>query len=174
VPILVPPLRDRKEDVPFLARQFMQRFARKHGVRVRGISDEGLAALSAHRWPGNVRELQNVIERAVILCGDNGLLELEHFGLSASPSIPAAASVAASSVPASGPSASPAGVPAAASAELVSLAEVEKRHIFSALEKTGQNRTHAAKLLGISVRTLRNKLSEYGVQGKDETAGENE
>src|SRR6266403_1627413 len=65
VPIHVPPLRDRKDDVPHLARQFMQRFARKHGVRVSGISDGCHAALSAHYWPGNVRELQNVIERAV-------------------------------------------------------------------------------------------------------------
>jgi DNA-binding NtrC family response regulator len=168
VPIQVPPLRDRKEDVPFLAQQFMQRFARKHGVRVRGISDAGLAALIAHRWPGNVRELQNVIERAVILCGDNGLLELEHFGLSASPSAPAA------TAPAFGSSAGPAGAPAAAGADLVSLAEVEKRHIFAALERTNQNRTHAAKLLGISVRTLRNKLTEYGVQPKDEAPAEAE
>ena len=82
VPIQVPPLRDRKEDVPHLAQQFMQRFARKHGVRVKGISDSCLAALSAHHWPGNVRELQNVIERAVILCSENGLLEPEHLGFS--------------------------------------------------------------------------------------------
>src|ERR1700685_4034113 len=80
VPILVPPLRDRRDDIPLLAQQFMQRFARKHGVRVKGISDVCLAALSTHRWPGNVRELQNVIERAVILCGDSGFLELEHLG----------------------------------------------------------------------------------------------
>src|SRR6185312_7211371 len=61
VPIQVPPLRDRKEDVPYLAGQFMQRFARKHVARARGLSDDCLAALAAHAWPGNVRELQNVI-----------------------------------------------------------------------------------------------------------------
>jgi two-component system response regulator FlrC len=58
--------------------------------------------------------------------------------------------------------------------DLVSLAELEKRHIFAALEKTNQNRTHAAKLLGISIRTLRNKLTEYGVNAKEESGGETE
>jgi len=161
VPIHVPPLRERKEDVPFLSQQFMQRFARKHGVRVRGISPDCLAALTAHNWPGNVRELQNVIERAVILCTENGMLETENLGFS-------------SAAPAGGPGASTpapstAGGSAAASlnGELMSLAELEKIHIFAALEKTNQNRTQAAKLLGISVRTLRNKLTEYGVSGKD-------
>jgi len=164
VPIHVPPLRDRKDDVPHLARQFMQRFTRKHGVRVSGISDGCHAALSAHYWPGNVRELQNVIERAVILCSESGMLETEHLGFSPrsmGASVPASASTA--------PPSTQAGVPAVHHDDLVSLAELEKRHIFAALEKTGQNRTHAAKLLGISVRTLRNKLSDYGVHSKDDT-----
>ena len=62
----------------------MPRFARKHGVRVHGISDRCLAVPAIPSWPGNVRELQNVIERAVILCGDTGLFEPEHLGFSAS------------------------------------------------------------------------------------------
>jgi len=70
VPIQVPPLRERMDDVPYLAEMFMQRMTRKHGVRVTGISGECLAAMKAHSWPGNVRELQNVVERAVILCPD--------------------------------------------------------------------------------------------------------
>jgi DNA-binding NtrC family response regulator len=170
VPIQVPPLRDRKTDVPFLAQQFVPRFARKHGVKVRGISDECLAALSAHHWPGNVRELQNVIERAVILCGDNSLIESEHLGFSPQSSSvtpqPTTPSISAGS-PAVASVSAP--VAAATNGELVSLAELEKRHIFAALEKTGQNRTHAAKLLGISVRTLRNKLSEYGLGAKEDS-----
>ena len=80
VPIHIPPLRERKEDIPELSERFMHRFARKHGVRVKGISDHCLAALLEHYWPGNVRELQNVLERAVILCGDSGLLEPDHLG----------------------------------------------------------------------------------------------
>src|SRR3954454_5523214 len=80
VPILVPPLRERREDVPYLTDQFMHRMARKHGVRVSGISPGCMAALMAHSWPGNVRELQNVVERAVILCSDGQDLQPEHLG----------------------------------------------------------------------------------------------
>jgi DNA-binding NtrC family response regulator len=175
VPIHIPPLREHKEDIAFLAHQFMPRYARKHGVRVHGMADSTLAALEAHQWPGNVRELQNVIERAVILCGDGGQLEPEHLGFSASgraaplpsaPVPPPAASAPAAA--AAAPSAAPSG------GEMISLAEVEKQHILAALEKTRQNRTHAAKVLGISIRTLRNKLNQYGVKGKDSEAGDAE
>jgi DNA-binding NtrC family response regulator len=165
VPIHVPPLREHKEDVPFLARQFMPRFARKHGVRVRGFSDSCLAALQAHRWPGNVRELQNVIERAVILCGDVGVLEPEHLGFSAPPAaLMPPLHVSDSAAPAAAPS------PPAESANL-SLAEWEKRHILAIMEKN-PSRTQAARLLGISIRTLRNKLNEYGVNNKDDESGD--
>ncbi len=165
VPIHVAPLREHKEDVPYLAQQFMPRFARKHGVRVRAFSDACMAVLQAHRWPGNVRELQNVIERAVILCGDGGLLEPEHLGFSPQSAPPpvthAAADVAAASTPGA--------VAPAAPAETgpVSLAELEKKHILSVMETT-LSRTAAAKVLGISIRTLRNKLKEYGVNNKDD------
>src|SRR3989449_1626128 len=83
VPIHVPPLRERQEDVPLLAEQFRQRFARKHGVEVLGMSQNCMKALEHHSWPGNVRELQNVIERAVILCSEGGVLEPDHLGLAA-------------------------------------------------------------------------------------------
>jgi DNA-binding NtrC family response regulator len=169
VPIHVPPLRERKDDVPMLAQLFMQRFGRKHGVAARGISDSCLNALVNHRWPGNVRELQNVIERAVILCGESGTLEIEHLGFSSPMQSTASVPSVIVPVPASATSVAPMPVsPAAPNGELVSLAELEKRHIFAALEKTGQNRTHAAKLLGISIRTLRNKLTDYGVNNKEE------
>jgi DNA-binding NtrC family response regulator len=164
VPIHVSPLREHKEDIAFLAHQFMPRFARKHGVRVHGISDATLAALQAHHWPGNVRELQNVIERAVILCGDAGLLEPEHLGFSGSGG-------GAAPAPAGAPVATAPAAPTAEGGGMSSLAEVEKRHILAALEQTRQNRTHAAKILGISIRTLRNKLNEYGVKGKESEAG---
>jgi DNA-binding NtrC family response regulator len=163
VPIQIPPLRHHKEDIGFLAQQFMPRFARKHGVRVHGMADSTLAVLESHSWPGNVRELQNVIERAVILCGDTGLLEPEHLGFSVSGggAPPAPEASASSAAPPS---------PAAPGGEMSSLAEVEKHHILAALEKTRQNRTQAARILGISIRTLRNKLNEYGVKGKDSEA----
>jgi DNA-binding NtrC family response regulator len=164
VPILVPPLRERLEDVPFLAGQFLKRFARKHGVRVAGIGDSCQRALQNHSWPGNVRELQNVIERAVILCSEGEELQVEHLGF-ASPAIslpPALITFAASTV-------LPAGEAPASGHEIISLAELEKQHILKTLDHCDSNRTHAARKLGISIRTLRNKLHEYGVSGRDDT-----
>jgi DNA-binding NtrC family response regulator len=173
VPIQVPPLRDRREDVPFLAQTFMQRFSRKHGVRARGFSEDCMTALKTHYWPGNVRELQNVIERAVILCGEGGMIETEHLGLTAQPSQHQTASPPAASSTGASHSGSPRNGSESPEAESSSLAELEKRHILATLEKTKQNRTQAAKLLGISVRTLRNKLTEYGLHSKDDAAPEN-
>ena len=155
VPIHVPPLRERREDVPFLAEEFMRRFGRKHGVQVRGFSEEALKILTSHNWPGNVRELQNVVERAVILSSDSGVLQPEHLGMakqSASlESIPEAVNHPESAQLSS----------AAAQSETPTLAEIEKRHILATLEGCKGNRTHAARLLGVSIRTLRNKLHEY-------------
>ena len=157
VPVHVPPLREHKEDIPCLAEQFLLRFTRKHGVRVTGISPDCMAALTAHDWPGNVREFQNVIERAVILSSDGQELGREHLGLTGPVVTSGAPAVAA--IPAlipSGPVAN-SGVP---------LAEIEKQHILASLQQCAGNRTHAAKQLGISIRTLRNKLHEYGVAPK--------
>src|SRR5260221_6330624 len=139
VPIHVPPLREHKEDIALLADQFRQRFARKHGIEVLGISHACMKALENHSWPGNVRELQNVIERAVILCSEGAGLETDHLGLA--------------------PKLAVAGL--GNSNEFCTLSQLEKRHILAALEKSKGNRTHAAKLLDISIRTLRNKLNEY-------------
>jgi len=161
--------------VPVLAKQFLQRFARKHGVKVRGISDECFATLSAHRWPGNVRELQNIIERAVILCGDGGMLEPDHLGFSGRGSVspaPAVGAGGASSDTSSSATAPAVAPPTTDNSGLLSLAEVEKRQIFAAMKETDDNRTHAAKLLGISVRTLRNKLTSYGVTSAEEETPE--
>jgi len=159
VPILVPALRERREDVNFLAEQFMHRFARKHGVRVQGIAADCKAALAAHDWPGNVRELQNVIERAVILSADGDCLTAENLGLSG-------LSLGASTTGGTGAGGGDTTFNADPEGNLLTLADLEKRHIFAALEKCGGNRTHAAKLLDISIRTLRNKLNEYAGKGR--------
>jgi len=161
VPIPVPSLRQHKEDVPLLADQFRQRFSRKHGVEVHGISNQCMQTLMDHSWPGNVRELQNVIERAVILCNEGGILEPHHLGL-----------VSKISLPTASPSAAPASSSGGGflsqvdeAGNFCSLSEIEKRHILAALEESKGNRTHAAKILGISIRTLRNKLNEYNYKG---------
>jgi DNA-binding NtrC family response regulator len=153
VPMLIAPLRQRKEDIPLLAEHFRQRFARKHGAQVLGISQTCLAALNAHSWPGNVRELQNVIERAVILCNETGILEPVHLGLGqrieVSPIAPSSAAPVTTT-------------PVATNGEFPTLADIERRHILAAMERSNGNRTHAAKMLDISIRTLRNKLNDYG------------
>jgi DNA-binding NtrC family response regulator len=162
VPVHVPPLREHREDIPLLAMEFMRRLGRKHGVQVKGFTDAALRVLQEHAWPGNVRELQNVVERAVIMCGENGMLEPEHLGLASHPAGSAAAPGTADFPPASGAAVSRGG--------FSTLAELEKQHIFAALDHCKGNRTHAAKVLDVSIRTLRNKLHEYnGTGAKAET-----
>jgi DNA-binding NtrC family response regulator len=153
VPIQVSPLRNRPEDVILLKKEFMQRFSRRHGINIKGFTDEARRILMNHSWPGNVRELQNVVERAVILCGDNGMLEARHLGLTLSNQEKPAAPFFVNS--SGGPES---GAPANG---FLTLAEIEKRHILAALNHCQGNRTHAAKLLDVSIRTLRNKLHEY-------------
>ncbi|HEX3624891.1 MAG TPA: sigma-54 dependent transcriptional regulator [Verrucomicrobiae bacterium] len=153
VPIYVQPLRQRPEDILVLKREFMRCFCRQHGINAKGFTEEAKRALISHSWPGNVRELQNVIERAIILCGDTGMLAPEHLGLP-SPERP---------VVITAPTVNYLPEPAISQSErrLPTLAEIEKNHILSALEYCKGNRTHAANLLDVSIRTLRNKLHEY-------------
>lgn len=162
VRIAVPPLRDRREDILFLAEQFMHRFARKHGVRVQGMSPRCKAALENHDWPGNVRELRNVIERAVILSTDGECLTPEQLGLSG----------LSLDTPASDASHGTTRFNTDTDGNLITLADLEKRHIYSALNHCQDNRTHAAKILDISIRTLRNKLNEYNGKSRSDSDDE--
>jgi DNA-binding NtrC family response regulator len=154
VPIHLAPLREHPEDVPLLAAEFARRFSRKHGVQVHGLSPEGVRALKAHHWPGNVRELQNVIERAIILCDGHQQLGPEHLGFKA-PDQPAAA------------------LSGTGGNGFLTMGELEKQHILTAMRLCDGNRTHAAKMLNIGVRTLRYKLLEYdGTAANDESESE--
>ena len=181
VPIYMAPLREHMEDLPLLANHFMQRFSRKHGVNVTAISAGCLNALMQHKWPGNVRELQNVIERAVILCADGEQLREEQLAFGHEPhlaiSVPPVSSDTevinrVSSIQIAPPPSRIADHQGAVVADLnapdakiPTLWEIEKQLIFAALRRCNDNRTHAAKLIGISLRTLRNKLSEYRTLG---------
>jgi DNA-binding NtrC family response regulator len=164
VPIHVAPLRDRRDDVLLLKNEFIQRFSRRHGIRIKGVTDEARHALLSHPWPGNVRELQNVIERAVIFCGNDGMLEPKHLGLIPSTPIPVDATPLIPDFKAPRFESD--------SDEIETLAEVEKRHIFKVLEHCQGNRTHAAQKMDISIRTLRNKLHEYNDIGATPCAKE--
>ncbi|MEY2410078.1 MAG: two-component system, NtrC family, response regulator HydG [Verrucomicrobiota bacterium] len=160
VPINLPPLREHPEDIPLLAETFCKRFARKHGVDIRGLSAACLKALTQHSWPGNVRELQNVIERAVILSNESGALEPAHLGVIRRDVAPANSDSAEGMLSGNG--------------ELLSLVESEKRQILATIKRCQGNRTHAARMLEISVRTLRNKLREYNYDDAGDPATEAE
>jgi DNA-binding NtrC family response regulator len=162
VPVRTPPLRDRTEDLPLLVQHFARRASEEIGVTVTGVAPETIDLLLRHNWPGNVRELANAVERAVIL-SRGGVLRPEAFqgiadAMVSRPPAPPAASMPASAAPpvTMGEIASAnRGVDTAA----FNLDELERQAIVRALAATGGNRTRAAKLLGISERTLRNKLN---------------
>ncbi len=141
VAIPLPPLRQRREDISLLARHFFERF-REQG-RLRNLSPEALRALENYRWPGNVREMSNVIERACLLAETDTL----------TPEL----------LPEEVLQGRPAQRFDAAPAEPSTLAESEKAQIIHTLDKTGWQRTRAAQLLGISRRTLYNKLRQYRI-----------
>jgi len=157
VPIHVPPLRDRVGDIDLLANAFTQRFIRKHGTQIKGFAPESAAALKAHDWPGNIRELQNVIERAVILCGEDGHIKPDLLGLSSGTPIQLTESdnIAGESVSMH-----------TNGGGVQTLGEIEKAHILAILQECEYNRTQAAKILDINIRTLRNKLNEYKAAGE--------
>ena len=156
IPLRLPALRERMQDIEPLARNF---FARRDYARAL-LSPQALAELAARSWPGNIRELFNVLERAAILAG-GGVIEPGHLWLDED-----SLANAIDDFPSEPPTTRPAAAPAAISrdeAEIprMSVRQMEERLIFKTLAEVRNNRTEAAKLLGISVRTLRNKLKQY-------------
>lgn len=140
IPLHLPPLRERQDDIPLLANYFIEKYCQLNQRPVKRLTDEALASLMQMSWKGNVREFENMIERAILMSrGDlidektllmiGGSRPTESSGYAFMPSL--------------------------------SIKEMEKNVIFQALDQTDGNRTHAAEILGISVRTLRNKLNEY-------------
>ena len=139
-PIRVPPLRDRRDDIPILARHFVREFAARMGRSVDQIDGRALDRLVGYSWPGNVRELANILERAVILC-QGRVLQCAHLGL------PAAVAPAPDTV--------------------LTLEEAERRHIIRALERTGgvlAGPNGAAALLGVNRSTLWSRMRKLGIE----------
>jgi two-component system response regulator FlrC len=214
IPILIPPLRERPEDVPLLAYRFAMRTSSEMGKEIKGISPDAMVLLQRSPWAGNVRELQHAVERAVIL-SDQPVLQPYHFdasrfglavdtdpGIAAAqrrsgsqpapfvpensprppvqlpshaapsyetpsspvPAVTAPAPMVATETPVPAPItiAEPLRSGTSVTIETLNVAEAEQALILRALEVTGGNRTKAAELLGISVRTLRNKLNNPG------------
>lgn len=131
-PIKLPPLRERPEDIPLLSRWFLERYADSHQKSIKGISNSAMEILKKRPWKGNVRELENVIQRAVFLC-QGEIIEPEHLIFE--------------------------------DTEVTfkggKIRDLEKELILKTLEETRGNKTLAAKILGVSVRTIRNKLAQY-------------
>ncbi len=177
-PVHVPPLRERAEDMLLLAEHFLRRCARKHGIKVNGYSDSARAALASYRWPGNVREMQNTIERAVILTESGRPVTSAALGLpgdfsATEPPFPMGDTDPLADTASRPPTpSSESGVSLTDNAGgVLSIAALEKNAIRAALRQTDGNRTQAATALGISIRTLRNKLQEYRDAGDPVDAG---
>jgi len=144
IPLQVPPLRERREDVELLTHHFVERACAENGRPVMEITEAALETLVAHTWPGNVRELENSLERSVIL-NESGILDVEHLRLDEedkqNPGV------------------------LQKMGDAMTLRDMERELILRRLNLTGGNRTRAAELLGISVRTLRNKINQYRTEG---------
>lgn len=141
IPLAIPPLRARKKDLTSLVQYFLKKTAEDNHMRIKAISTEALQKLHNWSWPGNVRELQNVIERSCLMSANDTLnigdIKIETASFEQKGQVEALV------------------------APGMTIQEAEKQLILKTLEYTGENRTQAAKILGISIRTLRNKLNEY-------------
>jgi DNA-binding NtrC family response regulator len=151
VEIWLPPLRDRREDIPLLARAFLEEFAKDNSQEIAGITPDAMELLSRYRWPGNVRELRTAIEHAVVLCRSDKISVrdlppwVRHEVAEASPI--------------------PSPTLAAPPVDALNVKEAEKQLIIRALKDCGGNRSEAARKLGISRRSLYRKLEAYHIEG---------
>jgi DNA-binding NtrC family response regulator len=148
--ILLPPLKERREDIPLLVHHFIEKFNGETGKRVQGVSPAALGMLQGYAWPGNIRELRNTVERAMILV-DGEVIGEEQLPPDMQSSRPEAATLRV-----------PLGI---------ALDKVEKEYILASLQRNGGNKARTAEVLGISEKTLYNKLNRYAAEAR-ERAGE--
>src|SRR2546421_581224 len=156
--IHMPPLREHKEDIPDLVQLLLNEMNSKHTRKVAAVSEAVLNLFNNYSWPGNVRELRNTIERAIIVC-EGGMIETKH--------LPPGFGQAPLRTAANDPDAVRLGVG-------TTVEEAEKMLILKTLEATSNNKTRAAEILGISLKTLHNKLKEYGSAGAEPVPGKEE
>jgi transcriptional regulator with PAS, ATPase and Fis domain len=142
--IVLPPLRDRKEDIPLLAQHFIGEFNKKHNAQVEALRDDAMEMLMSYSWPGNVREFRNVMERALILAKGEWI---ETFHLP--PYLRGSGTEISTKI------VLPVGITAA---------EAERELILKTLERTNHNKAEAARQLGLDVKTIRNKLKAYKIE----------
>lgn len=148
IPIHVPPLRERKEDIPLLARSFFNRIKLKSGKPIEGISNEGLDILAEYAWPGNVRELRSAFEFAFVSC-QGAIIRPEHF--------PAHILARESRRCA----------PGAVSPQSISIEEIKKQRLYDALRRAKGNQSEAARVLGISRTSIWQQMKRFGIQHRE-------
>jgi two-component system response regulator HydG len=139
ISILMPPLRERREDIPLLVNHFLEGFSRKQGKVIKGFSANSMKALMQYSWPGNVRELENTVERLVVFAQGEKITSQDL--------------VYSNTVPSGSLKREPS-----------RLTEVERLHIIKVLEQTEGNKSEAARMLGIDRKTLRTKIKKYQIQ----------
>ncbi|HHT9111936.1 MAG TPA: sigma-54-dependent transcriptional regulator [Candidatus Wunengus sp. YC65] len=145
VPIYLPPLRERRDDIPLLVDYYLRKYSLENNAVVKSIDKEAMDYLCQYNWPGNIRELKNIIQRAVVM-GSHEVLQLEQFNcLSTHQDVERSKNTSTAGK---------------------AIEDVERDLIYSTLEKMGGNKTKAAELLKITTRTLRNKLHKYNAESK--------
>jgi DNA-binding NtrC family response regulator len=149
-PIRIPPLRERREDIPLLVEYFIKKYCLEIKTSVKGISKDALDLLMNYFWKGNVRELENMIERAVILC-DGDMIAADHFILNRQSGI-------------ASPEKNPYGEGTLEAVSKEALKKAETQRISEALRETKGNKTKAAEILQVSYKTLLTKIKEYGIE----------
>jgi DNA-binding NtrC family response regulator len=152
VAVTLPPLRNRKADIPALAAHFVAKYAKAYGKEVVGLEPGALSALLDYDWPGNVRELENAIERAVVLSRG--------------------ADLATNDLPGTLQGRGPAGQRLAGLVPGATLREIERDAILQTLQMVGGSTSRAAQVLGISVRKVQYRLKEYTVREAEDEAGD--
>jgi DNA-binding NtrC family response regulator len=175
VPLQIPPLRQRKGDIPLLVAHVIKKFNERLKKSITGIADDALAALEAHTWPGNIRELENVLERTILFCkGDR--IERQDLQLAAAPGAPAVEPAVPRTItgdsqqlPVIEEDVEEAGEISGSLKDVVrvEVARVERELIVKALDETGGNVTQAARLLKISRKSLQMKMKEFGLRDRE-------
>ena len=170
IPLRLPALRERRQDIPLLTDFFVEKISIQYGKEVKKLSRDAQQRFLNYLWPGNVREMENLVERAVLLSGSDELEVWDFWdedsGVPGSPADDFAGRPESVEKGREDSGKNKDGRHGTVSAEpIMPLKDVERQMILQALQKTDDNRTHAAKMLGISVRTLRNKLHEYRTGG---------